>query len=402
MVKNGVNRDEAFCGGDAGTGVAHAEHGLPSRRAVATMIFRGRPGRQAAHRLHGVGDEIEQHLLQLVAVAEDHDGRRVERLLELDAVQLQLVDDEQRGARGHVVQVHRRLLGHALPGEGEQVADDPTGPLRLIVDDAQMLPRKIGMQLALEQQLGQAGDGGERVVELVRHARDQLADRGHLVVLDELRLHDALLGHVLDQHDHGPGAGALGERRGGEPEHPARALEPGDDGRGPLAPLRGLDQLRHDLGGPPQRLGEAPPDQLRLGGLGQRRQRAIGAEHRVPGSDDGDAFGQRVEGRLPFLLAAPHDLVQPAVGQHHRGVGGHGREQPQVFGGERPALAVGDRERAHRDALGAERRHRRRAHGQPADQVHRGLRRPLGHLDPLALDGEAHERAVGILGDLSR
>ena len=71
-------------------------------------------------------------------------------------MQLELVDDEQRRSRGHVVEVHRRLLGHALPREGEQVAHDPSGPLRLIVDDAQMLPRNIGMQLALEQQLGQA------------------------------------------------------------------------------------------------------------------------------------------------------------------------------------------------------------------------------------------------------
>ena len=117
-------------------------------------------------------------------------------------MQLELVHDEQRGARGDVVEIHRRLLGHALSREREEVAHDAAGPLGLVVDDPQVLARNVGMQLPLEQQLGQAGDGGQRVVELVGHAGDELADGRHLVVLDELRLHDALLGDVLDQQDH--------------------------------------------------------------------------------------------------------------------------------------------------------------------------------------------------------
>ena len=129
------------------------------------------------------------------------------------------------GPRGDVVEVHRRLLRHPLAGEGEQVAHDASGPLGLVVDDAQVLPRQAGLGLALQQELGQAGDRGERIVELVGDARDQLADRRHLVVLDELGLDDALLGHVLDQDDH-RGSGArrrLGERRGGKAEHPLAA-----------------------------------------------------------------------------------------------------------------------------------------------------------------------------------
>ena len=68
----------------------------PSWRVVSSRDL-ARPARlQAAHRLHRVGDQVEQHLLQLVAVAQ-HDHRLgSERLLQLDAVELQLVHDEQR------------------------------------------------------------------------------------------------------------------------------------------------------------------------------------------------------------------------------------------------------------------------------------------------------------------
>ena len=73
------------------------------------------------------------------------------------------------------------------------------------------------------------------------------------------------------------------------------------------------------------------------GSLGQRGQSAIGPQHGVARTDHGDPLGQRVEGRLPLVLAPADDLVESAVGQHHRGVGGDGGEQPQVLGRERAA-----------------------------------------------------------------
>ena len=151
---------------------------------------------------------------------------------------------------------------------------------------------------------------------------------------------------------------------------------------------------RHRLRASRQRLGRSSARPAPAPAVSASAASARLARSTAPaGPDHGDPFGQGVERRLPLLLAPADDLVQPAVGQHHRGVGGHGREQPEILGGERPALAVGHRERAHGDALRAERGHGRRADGQPADQVHRRLRRALRHLDPLALDGEAHERA---------
>ena len=53
----------------------------------------------------------------------------------------------------------------------------------------------------LEQELGQAEDREQRVVDLVRDAGRELADRGELAALHELLLHAALLGGVLDQRE---------------------------------------------------------------------------------------------------------------------------------------------------------------------------------------------------------
>ena len=95
---------------------------------------------------------------------------------QLDSVELELVHDEQGRPGDHVVQVHGGLFGHSLSGEGQEIADDPSGPLGLIVNDAQVLSRQLGVCGPLQQELRQAGDGRERVVQLVGHARHQLPD----------------------------------------------------------------------------------------------------------------------------------------------------------------------------------------------------------------------------------
>ena len=50
--------------------------------------------------------------------------------------------------------------------------------------------------MGLQQQIGEADDGGQHVVEVVRHAAGQLSDGFHLVALRELQLERLLLGGV--------------------------------------------------------------------------------------------------------------------------------------------------------------------------------------------------------------
>src|SRR5207247_4660565 len=61
----------------------------------------------------------------------------------------------------------------------------------------------IGREALLgKQQLGEGGNAGQRVVELVRHTRYQLPDRGHLFGLDQLLLQHLLVGDVADHAQH--------------------------------------------------------------------------------------------------------------------------------------------------------------------------------------------------------
>jgi hypothetical protein len=85
-------------------------------------------------------------------------------------MELELVDDQQRGPADNIIQIDGGLLGHPLPGEGQQIPHDPSGSLRLVVNDPQVLPRQFRMRRPLEQELSQSGDRGEWVVELVSHA----------------------------------------------------------------------------------------------------------------------------------------------------------------------------------------------------------------------------------------
>src|SRR5438105_4900648 len=67
--------------------------------------------------------------------------------------------------------------------------------------------------LLLEQKLRKSGDRGERIIQLVCDARDQLADRRQLLALHELGFERLLLGYVFDEDDDallGGGAGNAG------------------------------------------------------------------------------------------------------------------------------------------------------------------------------------------------
>jgi len=66
-----------------------------------------------------------------------------------------------------VVHVDRPELGLTLPAEGEQVLDNPCGPLSLAQDPEQVLPDLRVLDRVLDQ-LGIAHDGGEGVVQFMR------------------------------------------------------------------------------------------------------------------------------------------------------------------------------------------------------------------------------------------
>src|SRR5437879_13348786 len=102
----------------------------------------------------------------------------------VDAADAQLVTAQLQGIVEDVVDGGRDLLGFVLACEGQQVLYDATGAAGLAVDRFSGRALVGGEPLFGEQQLGERRDAGERVIELVRDARDQLSDRRHLFRLD--------------------------------------------------------------------------------------------------------------------------------------------------------------------------------------------------------------------------
>ncbi len=92
--------------------------------------------------------------------------------------------------------MRRSALG-ALLGEAQQVLGDLLAALGALLDLAQHVEILIAIAAAHQHELHVAEDAGQGVVELVGHAGAQLAHRGQLLRLEQLRLGFFQLGRRL-------------------------------------------------------------------------------------------------------------------------------------------------------------------------------------------------------------
>ena len=127
------------------------------------------------HRLLGVHQQVEQHLLHLVAVGEDLRQPRRQRRQHRDVGDALFVGAQAERLADDVVEVDHRPRALPLAREGQQVADDAGGPLRFAEDHVEAALHRLVARHPLRQPLGPRQDGGQRVVQLVGHARDRLA-----------------------------------------------------------------------------------------------------------------------------------------------------------------------------------------------------------------------------------
>ena len=148
------------------------------RLAVVISMRAGRP--VSPHRVVGVVQDVQEHLLQLVRISDDLGQRLVEVLDHLDAVALEVVGAQLHGALQDGIQLHRLALRRHLAGKAEQILHDLLGALRLLQNHPQILARALRNFRILHQQVGKSQNGGERIVDFVGDAGDQLSDRRHL------------------------------------------------------------------------------------------------------------------------------------------------------------------------------------------------------------------------------
>src|SRR2546422_6754593 len=154
---------------DPDTGVADVEPDAvlaDQRRAQHELAALG-------HRLHGVGEEVQDDLPHGVHVGQAG-GDQSELGGDPHAVVLQVLLHELQGAREEVVDVQALELRARLAGELEQVLDDRLRALDLLLRDAQILDRLRVLTVEdLAQVVERVHDDGERIAQLVRDARGE-------------------------------------------------------------------------------------------------------------------------------------------------------------------------------------------------------------------------------------
>ena len=176
-----------------------------------------------AHRVARIDDEVDDHLLELVEVGLDQPEVAPVRDFELDLLADQPAQHHLQ-FRQHVGEL-QHLRPQRLPArERQQLPHQARRPVGVLPDLHDVLERRVGRPVVDEQQVGIADDRGQHVVEVVRDAAGELADRLHLLPLREILLQRLLLGHVeRDDAD----AGAVAAARfglGDEEAHGAFAL----------------------------------------------------------------------------------------------------------------------------------------------------------------------------------
>ena len=156
------------------------------------------------HRLARIRDQVEDDLLELVRAREDERVRGVVRVDELDAlVRVRAPDEVDRGAHD-VLDLHQVPFLGVLAGEVEQCANDLLDLEAGLADQLESLPRTRPLLRLLEEELGQAENREQWVVDLVRDAGGELPDRGELPALHELLVELPALGEVGDDAEQQP------------------------------------------------------------------------------------------------------------------------------------------------------------------------------------------------------
>ncbi len=169
-------------------------------------------------------------------------------------VELDLLADQpaqQHGEVGQRVAEVEHLRPQRLPArERQQLPHQRRGARRVLLDLHDVLERRIGRLVRVQQEVVRHHDGGEHVVEVVRDAAGELADRLHLLRLVDLVLQRAPLGGLQHVDDGGLGVALVLLHRGDEELAPALlgAVEHRLDRRDIALPFGGLVDRRDQRG----------------------------------------------------------------------------------------------------------------------------------------------------------
>jgi len=92
--------------------------------------------------------------------------------------------------------VYQLRLQRLFAGEGQKLADQAGRPIGVLFYLYQVGKRGVSDAVSLEQQIGKANHGSQKIVKVMRDPAGQLSDRLHLLSLSKLKLKIFLLGCV--------------------------------------------------------------------------------------------------------------------------------------------------------------------------------------------------------------
>jgi hypothetical protein len=124
-------------------------------------------------------------------------GRDVD--LDLDLVRVKRVGLELENALNEGTDAGRSSLRRSSPGEVEKVLDYAAGSVRLLDQESGVVPHVVREALVAAHQLAEGDDRGQRVVQLVGDAGYELAERLHLLGLEQLPLEPVLVREIVDK-----------------------------------------------------------------------------------------------------------------------------------------------------------------------------------------------------------
>ena len=125
----------------------------------------------------------------------------------MDDVELHVLADQPAQQHGQVgdrfAEIEHLRAQRLLARERQQLPHQAGSPVGVLLDLHDVLERRIGRAVRVQQEIGRHHDGAEQIVEIVRDAAGEAADRLHLLLLRELVLQRALLGGVERVDDRG-------------------------------------------------------------------------------------------------------------------------------------------------------------------------------------------------------
>ena len=137
-----------------------------------------------AHRLVRVRHDVDEHLVELVAVRPEHGQIFGEAERDPNVAGLELVRQQLHRLLHDVVELHFSALGRPPARQRQEVPHDADAASGGIVDLLRA-PAHHGVARRVAEKLRVAGDHGQGVVELMGHARQERAHRRDLLALEE-------------------------------------------------------------------------------------------------------------------------------------------------------------------------------------------------------------------------